>query len=531
MRSTLLSARTVAGALLRTPRSLKRTAHSLERTGETVVTTVVSLRRRLDIRMLRWQARLDSRAGDRNIPWLTALVLAVVLALLGLARSRDLGIGSDIGHYLQAAHLMDRGFDPVVTDLGHDLFADQAAWVFWPVAWLLRVLPPAGTLIVVQSIVLAVAVVPIWRIARGPANLRIGAASALMAAYALHPSVHDLNLAGFHPEALAIPALMAAYLAARSERWWWAAALCMVVVASRADLGLAVAALGLVLVGEDRRTEGWSIATAGVTWFLVMAFVVQPILGDGDYPHLAAFAAFGDGPLGILFGMLADPFGLLGDVFARDGFDKVLLLLAPVLFLPLIRPRYLLPVLPLVVLYLVADVGDDGFGNPQQDVAALAFVFIAASFALMRIGTEGVSRIHVDRRVLTVLVLTAVVFFVRDAASSPYEEPWDWGHRSPADVARVSASILVGDDARVLVSPEVYPLVADRHDAHVMRTGPADLPGLDWADRIDAVVLDVDSMGWTAPEARMFESRLINMDYRKRFELEGVRLWVRRPNS
>jgi len=511
--------------------SLKRTAQSLERTGETVVTTVTSLRRRLDIRMLRWQARLDSKAGDRNIPWLTALVLAVLLSLLGLARSRDLGTGPDIGHYLQAAHLMDRGFDPVVTDLGHDLFADQAAWVFWPVAWLLRVLPPAGTLIVIQSAVLALAVVPIWRIARGPANLRIGAASALMAAYALHPSVHDLNLAGFHPEALAIPALMAAYLAARSDRWWWVAVLCAVVVASRADLGLAVAALGLVLVGEDRRTEGWSMATAGAAWFLVMAFVVQPIMGDGDYPHLEAFAAYGDGPLGIFVGMIADPFGLLGDVLARDGFDKVLLLLAPVLFLPLVRPRYLLPILPLVVLYLVADVGDDGFGNPQQDVAALAFVFIAATYALMRIGTEGVSRIHVDRRVLMVLVLTAVVFFVRDAASSPYEEPWDWGRRSPADVARVSASILVGDDARVMVSPEVYPLVADRHDAHVMRPEDLRLPDLAWADRIDAVVLDVAALGWTAPEARMFESRLINMQYRKRFELEDVRLWVRRPGA
>ncbi|GIT00098.1 MAG: hypothetical protein CM1200mP26_18100 [Acidimicrobiales bacterium] len=107
------------------------------------------------------------------------------------------------------------------------------------------------------------------------------------------------------------------------------------------------------------------------------------------------------------------------------------------------------------MLYLVADVPDTGYGNPPQDVAALAFVFIAATYALMRIGTQGVSRIHVDRRVLMVLVLTATVFFVRDAASSPYEEPWDWGRRTSTDVARVSTSVLVGDDARVMVSPEV----------------------------------------------------------------------------
>ncbi len=516
---------------MRAKPSLERTAHSLERTGETVVTTVISLRRRLDIQMLRWQARLDSRVGDRAIPWLTALALAVVLSLLALARHRDLGIGSDLGHYLQAAHLMDRGFDPMVTDLGHNLFADQASWIFWPIALVLRVLPAARTRLELQSAALALAVLPLWRIARGPANLRIGAAAALMVAYALHPSVHDLNLAGFHPEALAIPALMAAYLVARSDHWWWLVVLAVVVVSTRSDLGLAVVALGLVLVSEDNRNRGWPLATFGLAWFLIMSFVIQPLLGDGAYPHLGAFAHFGDGAAGILFGMLSDPAGLLGDLFARDGFDKVLLLLAPTLFLPLVRPRYLLPIVPLVVLYLVADVIDTGYGNPQQDVAALAFVFIAATYALMRIGTQGVSRIHVDRRVLMVLVLTATVFFVRDAASSPYEEPWDWGRRTSTDVARVSTSVLVGDAARIMVSPEVYPLVADRHDAYVLRPNRGFLPGLDWAERIDAVVVDVESLGWIAPEVRQFESRLIAMDYRKRFDSEGVRLWVRRPRA
>ena len=227
----------------------------------------------------------------------------------------------------------------------------------------------------------------------------------------------------------------------------------------------------------------------------------------------------------------SDPVGLVSDLFGRDGFDKVLLMLAPVLFLPLVRPRYLVPVLPLLALYLIADVPDAGFGNPQQDVPALAFVFIAATYALMRIGTPGVSRILVDRRVLTVLVLTAVVFFVRDAASSPYEEPWEWGRRSPVDVARVSASILIGDDARVIVPAEVYPLVADRDDAQVLRATQGFLPDLDWPERFDAVVVDVESMGWTASEARMFESRLILMEFRKRLDRDGVRLWVRRPGA
>ena len=106
---------------------------------------------------------------------------------------------------------------------------------------------------------------------------------------------------------------MAAYLVARSDHWWWRVVLAVVVVCTRSDLGLAVAALGLVLVSEDNRNRGWPLATFGLAWFLIMSFVIQPLLGDGAYPHLGAFAHFGDGAAGILFGMLTAPAALLGE--------------------------------------------------------------------------------------------------------------------------------------------------------------------------------------------------------------------------
>ena len=99
------------------------------------------------------------------------------------------------------------------------------------------------------------------------------------------------------------------------------------------------------------------------------------------------------------------------------------------------------------------------------------------------------------------------------------------------DVARVSAATLIGDEARVSVSPEIYPLVADRPDVHVHRRSQGSLPGLDWEERFDAVVLDELSMGWTQAEGRLFESRLILMDFRKRMGRDGVSLWIRRPGA
>ena len=156
-----------------------------EWTGGHVTVRVHAARRRFDMSLLRLQAQLETPAVDRSLPWVVAFVLFTTLSLLALARNRDFGLGTGIGFPLQAIHLLEGGRPPVISDLGLNLFAIQAAFLFVPIAFLARFVPTAEMLLVFQALALAIPVVPIWRIARGPANLRIGGAGALMLAYAL----------------------------------------------------------------------------------------------------------------------------------------------------------------------------------------------------------------------------------------------------------------------------------------------------------------------------------------------------------
>jgi uncharacterized membrane protein len=120
----------------------------------------------------------------------------------------------DLAAYSQGAWLVTHGREPVLTiTTGADVLASQAAFMFFPLAWLTRLAPIQTTLLIAQSAALALAVVPIWRIARGLAHLRVGAAFTLVVVYALYPTMHNLNLAGFYPETLALPASYAAYFA------------------------------------------------------------------------------------------------------------------------------------------------------------------------------------------------------------------------------------------------------------------------------------------------------------------------------
>ena len=509
--------------------SKDRTTRALDWTGEQVVTTVYTARRRYDMALLRFQARLESPKADRFFPWVIALSVWLVLALLAVARSKDLGLNSTLGFHLQALHLMESGISPNVSELGINIFAQHAAFILYPIALLTKIFPPTETLLVVQAFAIAIAVVPLWRIGRESANLRVEACSAITLAYALHPSVQNLNLAGFHPEVFALPALLAAYLQGQKERWWAVAALLLIVLSSRSDLGLAVAALGVVFMFEEKQRKGVLVTVLGLSWFLMMAFVVQPAIGNGEYPHLESFASYGAGSFGVLFGLISEPFSVLGDLFARESFEKVLLLVAPVLFLPLVRMRYLSPVLPLLGFYLIAEVTTDDLYNPQQDVALLTFVFIAALYALTRIGQAGVKRILVDKRVLAVLALTAVVFFVRDAASSPYEEPWEWGKRDVSDIARLDAVENIEIYDRVLAHPSMFNLVAERETIKLLPEDDHYLPSFGLVAGIDIVLFDSNNLDWEQNDIEVFGNGLQTIGFKKEFDRAGIQVYSRRP--
>jgi uncharacterized membrane protein len=194
---------------------------------------------------------------------------------------------------------------------------------------------------------------------------------------------------------------------------------------------------------------------------------------------------------------------VLGRLTSEQNFNLLVTLLAPVVFLPVLAPRYLLPVVPLQILYMVADVPRDAvFG--QQTVAITAFVFIASAFALSRIGRMGVEKVHVDHRVLAALLLAGCVFFIRDAASSPYREPWDWGAQDAADGARIDASDQIPREAAVRASPSMLQLLAERERLYVLDASQP-LTASEATEGVDAVALDARTItDWSVADRQAF---------------------------
>ncbi|MCC5951301.1 MAG: DUF2079 domain-containing protein [Acidimicrobiia bacterium] len=491
--------------------------------------TTTSIRRSVDKTLLRWQARLDTPWAERLLPWMFAGALFAFLALLAGAQYRSTG-GAQLAPALQGAWLIANGAEPVLTvSTEAHLLASQLSLIFYPVAWATALLPPTGTLIVVQAAALALGIVPLWRIARRSASLRVGGAATLAAVYCLYPTVHNLNLSGFNPEVFALPALLgASYFGLEGQRrWFW---VCVVVVlASRADLGLAVAGLGLVLVLTGRASLGKWAALAGLGWTLLSIFVLQPWVGDGSLPHLEAFAAYGDTPWGVVWGMVTNPGDLLADLGRERSFNLFVVLLGPVLFLPVLAPRILVGVLPLQGLYLLADVPEDALFGPLS-VPAISFVFVATAFALARIGRVGVEKIRVDPRLLVALLLAGCAFFIQDAASSPYRQPWDWGGRDAETRVRIDAAAVVPEGAAVRASSTLLALVAERPELFAL--DPDDGPDARGAvDGVDVVMVDDAALAeWTPVQRRILEGGLDALGFEVIFDHGEVTVWMSDDN-
>lgn len=493
--------------------------------------TLAQSRRRLEIFSLRGQARLDTQRFDQAVPWIIAVLLGVALSGLALTRAHQLDAGADLSAHLQGLWLIGEGYEPRSSVAGHNLLWEQAAFILYPVAGLIALFPDQPTLLCLQAAALGLAVVPLWRIARDVGGLKSGAAFAVVFAYCAYPAVHSINLSDFHPEALAVPALFAAVLTALKGRWNWFAVFALVVVTCRADLAFALSGLGLLVLLEGRRRPGTAISLGGLAYGLVAMTAIQPRFNGGRFPHIEAFSDFGSShPGSVLWGFISAPHQVVADAVSQANFQMIVFLLAPVMLLPLVAPRYVLPVLPLFAVYLVADVPSGPLADASQTVPMIPFVFAATVFALARSGRVLVERVNVDRRLLTALVLMASLFFLSDAPSSLYERPWNWGQRDTMDIARQEAADLIPPDASVRASEHVLPLLSDRTRLYVLHAGDdPDSAAVAATPKVEWIVFDAES----APEWSPLDVESFDLDIRRtgfeRLEMEegvaGLRVY------
>ncbi len=300
----------------------------------------------------------------------------------------------DLGVYNQSLWLINQGLYPYNTTLGLHALGTHAALLLYPLSAIYWIVPHVHMLLIVQSTVIALGIVPIYLIARAHGNEAAGVIAG--AAYLLHPAVINMTTFDFHPDTLATTALLFALWAIDRQRWPLVVLFSCLVLFAKENFAITIAFLGLWLLAHKEWRTGGVLLVAGAGWFVLVTQIILPsLIGEGESLHLGRFSQYGDSIGAIIQTFISRPGFVLAEAFRPDNLGYLWQLFLPFLFLPLLSPRYLVLGGPALALNLLSNFAPQQTIRYQYNALFLAVASVATVYALLWLSrhiAEGIPR-------------------------------------------------------------------------------------------------------------------------------------------
>jgi uncharacterized membrane protein len=354
--------------------------------------------------------------------------------------------------------------------------AEFSMYVFLPFYALAQ---RAETLLVLQSVFLATAVLPIHRLIARRVSPWLG--PLVVASYVLYPPLQGANFYDFHFQPLAAVFVLYTLDFIDERRWWAAAVTGGLALGCREDISIGLACFGLwaILTGYRPRVGALMLGVSAV-YFVVLKFVVMPRFGPDIYARAyqqlfpTGEQSFG----GVIQTLITNPWFVVKTFLTRDKLLYALQALTPLAFLPL-RGRLtwllLMPGALFTILATQSQLSDIGF---QYSGHYIPYAFFAIAAALGRSDLSAPSR----RAAALTLACATAIGTAYWGAIPPRENGFHAGfgtvrfapvtpqERSDAqDLAALAA--LVPRAATLAVSEQELPHVSARPECVTLRYG------------------------------------------------------------
>ena len=425
-------------------------------------------------------------AWERALPWVMALVFACLYATISVARFQRMVIASfDLGIFEQAVRHYASLQAPIV-DLegaGQNFLGDHWSPAIAVFAPFYRLFPNPVTLLVGQAVAIAVGVVPITR--AGMRHLGRWSGVAVGLAFGMSYGIQSAVSFDVHDVCLAVPLLAFALEAFLAGRWpavvAWAAPLVLV----KEDLGLTVAALGLVLVLVGARRWGFGLAAFGLASAALTMKVLIPAFktgGSGRLSELTAQSGAGDS---LLHRLLTLP---LEVATSEPRAATVLLLLGVTAFLATQSPLLIL-VVPTLAWRFVST--NQSFWGQlyHYDLVLMPIVFAALIDGVRRARRDSWRPLRVYARAAPTLALLVGLFLCTRYAFKDLVDPATY---RPSPRAPAAERILSKIPDGATIETDLGLINQLTHRTRVFYVGKA-------APLVPQFVLIDDLAGWNPP--------------------------------
>jgi len=272
---------------------------------------------------------------------------------------------------------------------GMNWLADHSSFTLFLLTPLYALFRSPLLLLVLQSLVLALAALPVYRLAsRMLGDERL--ACVFVALYLLYPAVGYTNLFEFHPETFSTTTLLLAFDALLAGRVASTLLYGGLTLLAKEDAALAV--FGLALCSVLRRPRQWitPVGLAGMAMSsLLLTFCwIKPRLGHGEQEYGLMFAHLGGTPTAVILNVATHPFEAIasfvrtpGDVtdtlVKREYYVQMLL---PLLLLPILSPTLLAGAVPILAEYFLSS------RSPQHAIVNQYTALVTPFFVVAAVG-------------------------------------------------------------------------------------------------------------------------------------------------
>ncbi len=340
-----------------------------------------------------------------------ALFYAVVFSVLSLLRHAAFHTHTfDLGLHHQATWntLHGRLFQyTLLSTESHDLpilLGDHINLILLLALPFYRLFEGAGTLLVLQALVVGSAAFPLFRVARQVTG-GMAAALLLVVAYLLNPALHAANLYDFHSIVLGAAFLVWALFRAQAGGTWSLALAVALALCCQENVALAVVGLGISVFLLGRRRAGVAVAAAGVAWFALCFYVLLPHFNPGVGSNaFSRYREFGATPGAVVLGLLRDPSRLLSRLLEPGTRDWLLSMFAPFGFVPLLAPQILVVGASELFLNLISSFPFQRTIDFQYTAIPVAAAALAAPWGTRAIARRIGSRLRLDSRMAAAVV-------------------------------------------------------------------------------------------------------------------------------
>lgn len=306
--------------------------------------------------------------------------------------------GEDLGIYDQAiwsllhGSLFHQTICNIVSDTncyslnGISRFAIHFEPILVPVSLFYLVIPGPKTLLVLQTLVVAIGAFPAFWLARLRLRNEL-AAVGIALLYLLYPALQQAENFDFHAVTMTAALLLFTLYFMYTRRTVWLFVFAILSMACKEEIPLVIAVFGLwSILFQQRWRTGLALVALSIAWLGVVLLVYHLASPKGSSLLSSRYGDLGSGPVQILVNVVTHPLSLIRQHVLEPAHKQYLrVLLAPAGYLPILAPWVLIMAFPSTAINLLSSFPHQYSGNFQYSAEIVPVLIFSTIEAIVLI--------------------------------------------------------------------------------------------------------------------------------------------------